>query len=168
MSNVLMGIIGVILFIGLALAGANFLGPRFNEASANTKAAQISETLSQSVAAYKLRKAQTGAGVKVGYWTDLTNEGYMKDRPMSVFVRGVAGDTTGGVETKYMLVSSFVDASAGNDAACVSFARLTEMSTANTVQSMADAPVGKRAGCFRASAAWGDQPAGTLIYFHRV
>jgi hypothetical protein len=168
MANVLIGIIGVILFIGLALAGASFLGPRFNEAQANTKASQISEAISQSVAAYKLRKAQTGAGVKVGYWTDLTNEGYMKDRPLNVFVRGDNGDITGGVETKFMLVSSFAEPSTASDSACVSFARLTDMSTANTVQTLAGPPANKRAGCFKASAAWGDQPAGTLIYFHRV
>ena len=38
MSNVLIGIIGVILFIGLALAGALFLGPRFQAATISSKA----------------------------------------------------------------------------------------------------------------------------------
>lgn len=52
MSNVLIGIIGVILFIGLALAGALFLGPRFQSANNNAAAAAAVQKLSQVSAAY--------------------------------------------------------------------------------------------------------------------
>ena len=38
MSNVLIGIIGVILLIGLVLAGALFLGARFQAAADNSRA----------------------------------------------------------------------------------------------------------------------------------
>jgi len=41
MSNVLIGIIGVILFIGLALAGALFLGPRFQESTNNSRGSAV-------------------------------------------------------------------------------------------------------------------------------
>ncbi len=41
MSNVLIGIIGVILFIGLALAGALILGDDFKTANSGTRAAAI-------------------------------------------------------------------------------------------------------------------------------
>lgn len=47
MSNVLIGIIGVILFIGLALAGALFLGPRFQDSTNNSKAAAVVQTMTQ-------------------------------------------------------------------------------------------------------------------------
>ena len=47
MSNVLIGIIGVILFIGLALAGALFLGPRFQQSTNNSKASASVQAVSQ-------------------------------------------------------------------------------------------------------------------------
>ena len=47
MSNVLIGIIGVILFIGLALAGALFLGPRFTDAKSTSTAAAAIQAVSQ-------------------------------------------------------------------------------------------------------------------------
>jgi hypothetical protein len=46
-SNVLIGIIGVILFIALAMAGAMFLGPQFQRAFVNSKAMTLSQMASQ-------------------------------------------------------------------------------------------------------------------------
>jgi hypothetical protein len=59
MSNVLIGIIGVILFIGLALAGALILGDDFKTANAGSKAAAITSTLqqvSQAANMYQLKR----------------------------------------------------------------------------------------------------------------
>jgi len=61
MSNVLIGIIGVILFIGLALAGALFLGPRFQESSNSSKAAAAAQAVTQVAHAIVLRNVQTGS-----------------------------------------------------------------------------------------------------------
>ena len=58
MSNVLIGIIGVILFIGLALAGALILGDDFRSSSSASKAAATVQQLhqiSQAVAMYQLK-----------------------------------------------------------------------------------------------------------------
>ncbi len=60
MSNVLIGIIGVILFIGLALAGALFLGPRFQESTNNSKAAAMMQAVSQLNHARSLWSLQNG------------------------------------------------------------------------------------------------------------
>ncbi|RSV33129.1 hypothetical protein [Sphingomonas sp. ABOLH] len=60
MSNVLIGIIGVILFIGLALAGALFLGPRFQESSNNAKASAIVNQMQQISAAIEMYQITTG------------------------------------------------------------------------------------------------------------
>ena len=82
MSNVLIGIIGVILFIGLALAGALFLGPRFQEASTNSKAsAQVSamKQLSDAVNMYELQEGQKDLPLKDGaFVTKLATKGYLK------------------------------------------------------------------------------------------
>jgi len=60
MSNVLIGIIGVILFIGLALAGALFLGPRFQDSSTDSKAAAVTQQLKQVADAASLYTIQEG------------------------------------------------------------------------------------------------------------
>jgi hypothetical protein len=66
MSNVLIGIIGVILFIGLALAGALILGDDFRSANADSKAAAIQQQLKQVADAATMARLKTGAPVLVG------------------------------------------------------------------------------------------------------
>jgi hypothetical protein len=59
MSNVLIGIIGVILFIGLALAGALILGDDFKSASRDTKVTRLiaqMQQISQALDMYALKK----------------------------------------------------------------------------------------------------------------
>jgi hypothetical protein len=63
MSNVLIGIIGVILFIGLALAGALILGDDFKTASSSSKAAAMSSVLQQTAAAASMYEVKTGRPV---------------------------------------------------------------------------------------------------------
>lgn len=60
MSNVLIGIIGVILFIGLALAGALILGDDFKTASSSSRAAAMSSVLQQTAAAASMFELKTG------------------------------------------------------------------------------------------------------------
>src|SRR3546814_946320 len=60
MSNVLLGIIGVILFIGLALAGALFLGEDFQKASQRNKAMPLAQMAAQISAAASLSETETG------------------------------------------------------------------------------------------------------------
>jgi hypothetical protein len=62
MSNVLIGIIGVILFIGLALAGALILGDDFQSATASSQGAAASQTLLQVQSAIDMWKLKTGQG----------------------------------------------------------------------------------------------------------
>jgi len=83
MSNVLIGIIGVILFIGLALAGALFLGPRFQESTNNSKAAMAVQGVSQIASAIQLRNLNEGSSLpsSASIQTDLVNAGYLKAVP---------------------------------------------------------------------------------------
>ncbi len=60
MSNVLIGIIGVILFIGLALAGALILGDDFRSASSSSKAAASIAQGRQIVNALSMHDLKTG------------------------------------------------------------------------------------------------------------
>jgi len=82
MSNVLIGIIGVILFIGLALAGALFLGPRFQDATVDSKAAALVQQVSQVAHARAMYRVQQGQEP-----TDFSEAGlipgYLKARPVN-------------------------------------------------------------------------------------
>jgi hypothetical protein len=60
MSNVLIGIIGVILFIGLALAGALILGDDFKSASSSSQAAAVVSQLQQTQSAIEMWRLKTG------------------------------------------------------------------------------------------------------------
>ncbi len=81
MSNVLIGIIGVILFIGLALAGALFLGPRFQEASNSSKAAAVMQANQQVANAFDLYRLNQGQGLLVQDRDKLVTNGFLKSLP---------------------------------------------------------------------------------------
>lgn len=84
MSNVLIGIIGVILFIGLALAGALFLGPRFQQATTNSKAAKVVSDMQQVSAAINMARVQEGASMQAtNYATNVSTlvPTYLKAEP---------------------------------------------------------------------------------------
>ncbi len=82
MSNVLIGIIGVILFIGLALAGALFLGPRFQEATIASKSSAVVQALSQVSQGAAMYQTQEGKALRAtAYATNvqtLANGRYLK------------------------------------------------------------------------------------------
>lgn len=83
MSNVLIGIIGVILFIGLALAGALFLGSRFQEATQNSKASAVAQSMTQIANAANMYRVQEGTdlGSDDAAMTLLSTRGYLKSTP---------------------------------------------------------------------------------------
>ncbi len=84
MSNVLIGIIGIILFIGLALAGALFLGPRFQESRNNADAAVLSQGAAQVAHSVLMYRTNEGRDVPAGPKpTALVTSGYLKSLPVN-------------------------------------------------------------------------------------
>jgi len=83
MSNVLIGIIGVILFIGLALAGALFLGPRFQDATANSTASASVAAATQIAHGLSLMQVTEGVDYDPSSTVDsqLVAKGYLKSQP---------------------------------------------------------------------------------------
>ena len=90
MSNVLIGIIGVILFIGLALAGALFLGGRFSNTGNDAEAARMMSEGSQISHAFELYELGEGrmpdgtgesGEANERAITQLVSNGYLKDVP---------------------------------------------------------------------------------------
>jgi hypothetical protein len=79
MSNVLIGIIGVILFIGLALAGALILGDDFQSATASSQAAAMMGQLKQAADASEMRRLKLGVST-----TPSTTTGFLVPRFLKV------------------------------------------------------------------------------------
>ena len=115
MSNVLIGIIGVILFIGLALAGALFLGPRFQESTNNSKASAIAQAVSQVASAATLSSTQNGTPVSALTTSagELVTAGFLKSLPTNP-VSGTNSMTTPAIvnfigDNRSVSTSSFYD-----------------------------------------------------------
>lgn len=95
MSNVIIGIIGVILFIGLAIAGSTFIGPLITESGAQKNAAVVLNSLSQTAAAARIYKVRTGKYVPITVTNismlslsidTLVSSGMLSARPENPFV----------------------------------------------------------------------------------
>ena len=82
MANVIIGIIGVVLFILLAIAGAIFLGPQFTAANNNGKAAALVQSATQIASAVNLTNTQNGTTYASGVSTSqLVTDGGLKVVP---------------------------------------------------------------------------------------
>ena len=87
MTNVLIGIIGVLLFIGLALAGAMFLGPRFQQAQQNSKAMSLTQMASQIVIAMEIKRNEDGTPMPARQsMTVLAQKSYLKSVPTNPYL----------------------------------------------------------------------------------
>jgi hypothetical protein len=87
MTNVLLGIIGVILFIGLALAGALFLGEEFQKSSQRNRAMALAQMSFQISAAVSLSETETGR--EFAARTSVSNlllTGYLRTLPMNPYI----------------------------------------------------------------------------------
>ncbi len=83
MANVLIGIIGVILFIGLALAGALFLGDQFKKTTSQNDAAILIGQIQQMGQALEMYKLKTGNSVVNNQTVDFLVPRFLKKVPVS-------------------------------------------------------------------------------------
>ena len=87
MSNVLIGIIGVICFVGLALAGASYIGALVTDGTTQRNAAQVITSGQQMAAAvkiYNLRKRTLLPNTIAASMT-LVSAGILKIKPANPF-----------------------------------------------------------------------------------
>ncbi len=111
MSNVLIGIIGVILFIGLALAGALILGDDFRTASSSSKAAATTATLQQVQAAIEMYRLKTGVREIRTQDTSFLVPRFLKSTAMSQF--GPQNPTV--PYWSYVFLNNDIDANGDNE-----------------------------------------------------
>ena len=169
MSNVLIGIIGVILFIGLALAGALILGDDFRSSKHDTKAAAIVQSLQQTSSAVSMYEMKTGETHRVG--TSLTTL-------VPRFLKTMAQNPTGGPVARpvgaggqnysvptYMIVMELI-----NDAPQICLAIAQQASGATSAPKISDAsqiptdPV----GCFEVTTVVSTLKAGSFYAYVRT
>ncbi len=90
MSNVLIGIIGVMLFIGLALAGALILGDDFRTSSSTALAASVVGQMQQVSSAVGMYQLKTGSPIlAVNYPTNIAT---LVPRFLKIVPKGPVGD----------------------------------------------------------------------------
>ncbi len=172
MSNVLIGIIGVILFIGLAVAGASFLGPRFQQSTNMSKAASVTASLDQMANAVKMRKVATGSTGPAGSPNYLVSEGYLKAVPQDVldpvnsFFDFRTADGTYSGSAAYAL-AGLNASNTTHMSTCREINRITRVGDADGNPPQAGSPPG-RMGCFINNAAWGGLPNGLLIVYRKL
>lgn len=164
MSNVLIGIIGVILFIGLALAGALFLGPRFQEATANSKAAAYVQAVKQVSDAVNMANIQNGTKAQVGTLSTLSPD-YLKTIPNGTFFRNMSGT---GSDAEVAVISSDRTPEANSETICAAVARQSGIPLVNNAAPTSARPDIGQAGCVKLTAVWNAEPIGSYIYYARI
>ena len=145
MSNVLIGIIGVILFIGLALAGALFLGPRFQESTNNSKAASAVQGVSQIASAIQLRNLNEGSTLPASsnLETSLVTPGYLKAIPKNPGGRQTVYIADGGgAQTANPIVYIIMplEVEAGAKEICAAAVKQTRMTADGSIPSGTNGP----------------------------
>lgn len=104
MTNVLIGLAGIILFIGLAIAGTLFLGFRFQDATVNSKASAYVQSVDQVSHALSLYRVAEGRDFGTGDVDGLVTAGYMKSIPVIAEDSGVVlGNNDGSTATMRIL-----------------------------------------------------------------
>ncbi len=177
MSNVLIGIIGVILFIGLALAGALFLGPRFQEATINSKVSAWTQAQAQVAHAVNLRELSEGARMQSsldpdGIRAQLAAKGYLKSAPVNPWgdeyyfvLRDEEGYEIG---TSAYVMNGFYADRAKDMRFCAAIAKRAGLmgGTDDTPPAMSR-PTGSF-GCFRNTGSYGGGNANLLWAYTRI
>jgi hypothetical protein len=168
MSNVLIGIIGVILFIGLAIAGALYLGDEFMSASSDSKAAATVAQIAQVSAAIQMYEMKTGSNFAAGTSLGTLVPRFLKSVPIN--------PTTGPIPDTYTAQvvnsggrTSIILMELGTKAAsvCSAIASQNGMSAVPIANNVASIPTNS-GGCFKTSAVVGSTRASTYYAYNRT
>lgn len=182
MSNLLIGIIGVALFIGLAMGAALFVGPQFDEAQTNAQASdtvQAVASVASSVNSYRLATgysvgpalASTQALVDAGYLRDVPANTALNGRqPQIVNAAGVDSANSGAPATfspKYVIMSL----GANQDLCTLIERKVGTISSGSTVSATSRAmegAVNRQVGCFRIASAATGVASGDYVVYSRI
>lgn len=170
MSNVIIGIIGVILFIGLALAGANFLGPRFTGASADSKASIMISRVGDAAVAMGVYQAKEGT--PPGGTLDFLSPRYLKSIPENPVSGGAAIDArtaAGAYGGSAVAVIATMPVNSVNGKVCATIASRSGLG----VQADGSAPSAATLpsypqGCWQLAGTWGSLTGPVYVVYKRI
>lgn len=182
MSSVLIGIIGVALFIGIAIGGAVFLGPQFERSQDSAVASRIVSNLGEIASSISDARMALGTsgGSTLATPENLRDAGFLAtvpDMPLNtgngwVVVDG-AGYDLAGSSSQATWTPRYVFLSLGADAElCTRVQRLVGnlasggavSSGTTTIDAMAERP----AGCFRTSRSTVNVAVGDYVAYVRA
>ncbi len=168
MSNVLIGIIGVILFIGLALAGALILGSDFMTAGNESRAAASVTQMSQVSNAIQMYEIKTGRTFTAGTSLSTLIPRFLKSLPSNP-TTGPAPETytsqvvNSGGRTSLVLMELGTRA----QAVCQAISQQNGLGVIPIANDVASVP-NHAAGCFRTSTTIGSAKASVYYAYNRT
>jgi hypothetical protein len=166
MSNVLIGIIGVILFIGLALAGALILGDDFRNASSSSKAAAIMNGVGQISDAANMYRLKMGAPLRSGDIMQLAPR-FIRARPTNVVGDGWnydMRDSGGFMNGDAYVAETGMPLTPAMRQVCIEIAQDNGMPLASDGGPIQSSTLpSQQTGCFQATG-WGDVSNMYLVY----
>ncbi len=83
MANVLIGIVGIVLFIGLALAGASFFGPVLMDSTTEARASGVFQVMSTVSKAVVVRDRELGTLTSPSLDSSVLVPTYLEDMPVN-------------------------------------------------------------------------------------
>jgi len=186
LSSVLIGIIGIALFMGIAIGSAVFLGPRFEDAQSQSLGSTSVQAVSNVAAAVSSFRMATGYGYGPGLENTqkLVDGGYLRSVPSNPVATGRDPQIVGSNGLDYSATPAaqqsswspkFVYMSIGTDRfVCDQVLRmLGYMSSGDSMNpnTTYDPSVGgdqRPAGCFRTNAASSQIASGDYVVYARV
>jgi hypothetical protein len=181
-SSVLIGIIGIALFIGIAVAGAVMLGPKFEDAQINSVSSNVLAAVSTVATAQNNYRFATGDGKGglTGNLSQLLDGGFLKEVPTNPSAVGTRPDFVDESGVDYAnspnqaeWSPTMVLMSVGDDQElCTAIQRKVGTFSSNQVVSTtASAPstgANKNSGCFKTSGRSANIPSGSYVAYARL
>lgn len=182
MSSVLLGIIGITLFIGIAVSGAVFLGPKFEDAQIKATAANALQAVaSVASAANQFRFAKNyAAGAGMADPAVLVSEGFIRTLPSDptgngaqVEIVDAQGADIGEASDPVTYAPRYIFLSLGADRELCTEIERSQSTIAPSAQvstqqrNIADFNA-RPAGCFRVNTGSSRRQAGDYVAFARI
>lgn len=185
MSSVLIGIIGIALFMGIAIGSAVFLGPRFEDAQSQSLGSTSVQAVSSVAAAVSSYRMATGYGYGPGLENaqKLVDGGFLRSVPSNPVLPGRDPQIIGSNGLDYASTPAaqqgtwspkFVYMSVGTDnGVCGQVLRmLGYMGSGDTLATTTYDPSAggdqRPAGCFRTNTASSQIASGDYVVYARV
>lgn len=166
MSNVIIGILSIVIMVGLALVGTSYFGDETTRASRDAQATTYLSRLATIASATKIYNRDAfppaPATTSLAFLSDVGVDTRTLPNGQSVRLLGAGGSVSG---TARFVAVSLGSSEIDGGRMCSSLLGLMSVSGSRTPASSSTWPTGDSRGCFRASAAIGPYASGEYIAY---